>query len=427
MCGCSLQTSQGNISGEENTAPTTTSAVNSTASISPTPASGAENPTPITTPQLNTKSNWVSPVTIENIDHLEQVARFGDGYIQDVAVSPDGSTLAVYVGANIDIYDMETFERKQSIVTRQYAGNNAVIHRDEWKLLTFTSDSKKLIFSNGQHVYIWEMTDNHWQTYFSSLIPEWSVVDIGLSPKEDRIVVTTQGSSYRCDGRDMNFAVYDLDGRLIFDRYACGDYAENLYRFTNDEKILFIFSSIMTTIRPTQTFLIDGVSGAVLENTHAEYLDYEKPKPNLELLYDISPDGQILAYAIYNIVDEKLEVRTKLVHFETQQIIHEQDGKVEFFVDQGQTRWQTISKDKSSAETEAGICNLNNNSHSIDEYKLLFSSSEQAVFAVTHSRQIESIELWNIPDCKVEKVISYPAVDQAIFSPDGKWLASTDG
>ena len=122
MCGCSLQETQGNIPGKVIIAPITTSAVNSTNTISPTPASGAENPTPITTPQLNTKSNWVSPVTIENIDHLEQVARLGDGYIQDVAVSPDESTLAVYVGTNIDIYDMKTFELKQSIGAGKYAG-----------------------------------------------------------------------------------------------------------------------------------------------------------------------------------------------------------------------------------------------------------------------------------------------------------------
>ena len=208
-------------------------------------------------------------------------------------------------------------------------------------------------------------------------------------------MVTTMGGSYRCDGRDMNFAVYDLDGRLIFDRYACGDYANNFYRFTNDEKILFIFASIMTEVYPTQTVLIDETSGTILENTHAEYLDYEKPKPNLELLYDISPDGQILAYAIYNRVDEKLDVRTKLVQFEGQQVIHEQEGLVEFFVEQGQARWKTISKYQSSAETEVEICNLNN-SHQYDEYKPLFTNSEQAVFAVTHFGQIQSIELWNI-------------------------------
>ncbi len=373
-----------------------------------------------------TEFGSMEPLNIENIDHLEQVARFGDGYIQDIAISPDQSTMAVFIGENIDIYDTETFDLKQSIVTAKYIKNSSDIRKSEWKILTFTSDSSKLIVSNGQRIIFWDITENKILSYFSSLIPEWDVVDIALSPKEDRVVVTTMGSSSRCDGRDMNFALYDLDGRLIFDRYTCADYSKNFYRFTSDDKVLFIFASIMTSIYPTQTMLIDGLSGEILEQTQAEYLDYEQPIPNQELLYDISPDGKLLAFATYNRAGEKLSVRTKLVHFETKKIIHEQDGMVEFIVDQGEINWQTVSNNQPSLEKEMNICNINN-SHILDEYNLLLSRSEQAVFAVMHGGKIKSIELWNISNCEIKRTISYSAANSVLFSADGRLLGGTDG
>jgi WD40 repeat protein len=379
-----------------------------------------------TTSPPNTESSFTEPLTTENIDRMEQVARFGNGYIQGVAVSPDQSILAVYVGEKIDIYDTETFTLKQSIVARKYSKASSDIYRGDWKILTFTSDSKQLVFSDGKIIIFWNVVENKQVKSFTSLIPEWDVVDISLSPNEDRVMLTTLGSSRRCDGRDMNFALYDLDGRLIFDHYTCPDYSNNFYRFTNDGKVMLIFASIMTGIYPTQTVLMDGMSGEVLEQTQAEYLDYEQPVPNLELLYDISPDGKFLAYATYNRSDDNLNVRTKIVRLDTKNVIHEQDGLVEFFVDQGRVSWQATSRDKPPTNTALEVCNINS-SHQVDTYKLLLSQTEKAVFAVMHSGHIESIELWSTSNCQIENAISYPAATRALFSADGQWLASTDG
>jgi WD40 repeat protein len=370
-------------------------------------------------------SDLMELLTTENFDRLEQVARFGNGYIQDVAVSPDNSTLAVYIGETIHFYDTETFEIKHSIFTRKYYSNSSRRWL-EGKILAFSSNSNMILYSNGKQITLFDISENQRLTYFSSLIPDWDVVDISFSPNDDKVIVTTKGTSQRCDGGDMNFALYDLDGKLIFDRYTCSDYWNNQYRFTSDEKVLFTFSSVMTGVYPTQTFLIDLDSGTILEHTHAEYLDYEKPKPNLTLLYDISPDGQLLAYAVYNQAENKLIVQTKLIQFGTNEVVHEQEGLVEFIIDQGEIKWQAVSNDKSARNTEFTICNINK-SHQADEYEQILFESERAIFAVIHYGQIESIELWNVPNCEIEKTISFPAVQDAIFSPDGQWLASTDG
>lgn len=364
-------------------------------------------------------------ITAETIESLEQVTRLGNGHIQDVVVSPDQSLLAIYVGESIDIYDAESFDLQQSIPAGKYIRKSSDIRRKEWNILTFTSDSKSLIFSDGRFVTFWDVDGNKRLKSFSSLVPGWDVVDVRLSPNGSRVMLTTMGSSARCDGRDMNFALYNLDGGLIFDRYACSDYSNNIVRFTDDEKVMFIFASIMTFIYPTQTFLVDGVSGRILEQTRAEHLDYEQPMPNMELLYDISPDGQILAYALYSHINQELTIHTKLIQSETGKTLHEQDGLIEFFIDQGKISWQTIQRTTSSPK-DVGICGLQN-SNSADDYTWLLSGPELAIFAISHFGQIRTVELWDVSNCKVKKAISYPASTHVLFSHDGRWLAGTDG
>lgn len=393
----------------EGTSPKATIMPSADLSIAPSEVNPASNPS----------------ITSENIENLEQVARLGMGNIQDVAVSPDQSILAIYVGETIDIYDAETFDLRQSIPAGEYIRNNSDIRWSEWNLLTFTSDSNSLVFSNGRSVTFWDLDGTKRQKFFSSLVPGWDVVDVRVSPDGNRVMLTTMGGSARCDGRDMNFALYDLDGELIFDRYVCADYSNNFVRFTDDGKVMFVFASIMTAIYPTQTILVDGVSGSILEQSQADYLDYEQPVPNLELLYDISPDGQILAYALYSRINEELTVHTKLIQAETGKTLHEQDGLIEFFVDQGKISWQTLQHTFSSPK-DVGICSIQN-INSVDDYILLLSSPERAIFSISHFGQIRTVELWDVSNCKVKKAISYPTATQVLFSHDGRWLAGTDG
>ena len=402
--------------------------------VTPVATPLAKTPLPAPTPQTKNDGNpYFEPLTPENIDRLEQVDRLGTGNIYDVAISPDQSTLAVYVGTQIYIYDAATFDLKQTIPTGKY-----ILHtyerRGAQKILTFTSDSKKIVFSDGKRILFWSLAENKIQESFSSLVPDWAVVDIGLSPDEKRIVLTTLGGSARCDGRDMNFALYDLDGKLIFDRYTCADYAQSFYHFTSDGKVLLIFASIMTGVYPTQTMLVDGVSGNILEATRAQYLEYEVPQPDLKLLYNISPDGNILAYAIYNRIEKQLDIRTELVNAKTRQVIHKQEGLVAFSMDQGKVTWETWDRYHSPLgmyymlpnTTENELCNLNIR-HQMDQYKALATWPEHAIFGVIHRGQTRNIELWDTVNCKVEKTISYPSVENVTFSPDGQWLAGTDG
>lgn len=372
------------------------------------------------------EEDCMEEITAENIHSMEQVARFGIGYIHDVAVSPDMSILAVYMGDEIQIYDTETFDLLHSITAGNYYEHNLSKKNYKSKLLTFTSDSKTLVYSDGIGIIFWDLDENQRLKSFSSLVPEWSVVDIALSPKEDRILVTTMGGSRRCDGRDMNYALYDLDGRLIFDRYMCADYSNISYRFINGDKLLLVNNSHLTFVNPLQTLLIDIIYGSILDQTHAEFLDYDEPIPDLELLYEISHDGELMAYAVYNMVDEKIKVHTKVIEIETKKVIHEQDGFVEFIEEEGEARWRDITKKEFSLEAEMGICR-SMNSNQIFTYDLLMSNSEKEIVTVTDFGQIYSIELWNTNYCEIEETISSTAANKTVFSPNGKWLASTDG
>ena len=363
-------------------------------------------------------ASW-GQITSENVGKLEQIGRLGVGKIYDVAASPDKTRLAVYLMGQINIYEASTLDLQMTIP----AGSNPLPDWQRGKLMAFSPNGRIFAFSawSGQWVKLWDLVSNKEVNFFSTRIPDWQITNLEFSPDETRLVVTTTGGSIRCDGLDKNFALFNLEGDLLFDRYFCGSYAEHAYRFTTDGKILFVFSSIMTGIRPTEAFLVDLQTGSLLESTYAAYLDYEVPVPNLELLYDISPDGKILAYVTYG--SENVPFST-LVDFKTRTIIETLDGYIEFYLQDGTVNWQP-QRARQFTETVLETCQIKNPSYGYP-YQLIANTDEFALLSLSNLKT-QQVELWDLSTCEVERIISFPSAETILFSPDGRWLAAQAG
>ncbi len=359
-------------------------------------------------------------ITPENVDRLEQIDRWGVGYLKDFAVSPDQSKFALYVNQEIRVYDSETLTLRETIPARVHTSKND-FRRPSWKTLAFAPDGKTILFSNNAGIQIWDLAANESIDWFASLIPGWQVVNLELSPDGERMVLTTMGSSYRCDGRDSNLALYDLQGNLLFDRYQCADYVTTSYRFTSDGKVLFLVSAFEGSVPPYLAYLVDIQTGGIIESSQAVFDGYELK--SRELFYDSSPDGKILAYATYGAETPV----TKLVDSKTKRVIQTTNGYIEFFLEDGKASWRPRELGPSQPEKVVlGECGLEN-TRTPDDYRLVASNKASAVLLLSHFGRMERVELWDLATCQVSKTLSFPAAKETTFSPDGRWLLASDG
>lgn len=356
--------------------------------------------------------------TPENIINLEIVSLLGIGQVYDVATSVDQSKIAVYVNNEIKIYDAESLYEITTILAGKYNPKD-----DRYQnIIEFSPDGKMLAFTNGHTVIIWDLQANKRTSGFASLIPEWGVTNIEFSPNGERLLVTTSGGSWRCDGRDTNYSLYDFSGNLLFGQYACGDYTINYYKFISDDKIYFSFSSIFANIAPQKFYLVSIKEGNLLESSK---LDYTAESTIIqEILYDVSPSGKYFAYVVYG--SEK--TYTKLVDSATRTHIEKIEGLIEFFDDNGVDNWRKKNVDFQPIEEKlisekCGIKNLS----VFEKIREIAVNNNKIVLEVSRSNKFAYLELLDLNSCQAIKKIEYSSANKAVFSPDTRWLATTDG
>lgn len=359
-------------------------------------------------------------IASENIGQIQQIDRLGTGPILAVATSPGKDRIAVAIPGQIIIYDAATFTQKQTI--SEYFG-------DYVPVLLFSPDGQTLVYSTKQshkqqstsyYVGFLDLISGKLKRSFTSLVPEWSIRGIELSPDGERLIVYTRGISLRCGGGDVNLAIYDLDGNLLFDRYSCSQYPSEYYGFTTDGKAYF---STMREV-PVYFDLIEAKTGALIESSIYQF--GEKAPAIQKVLYRVTPDGNTLAYATF----KDHSTTTELVDFKTRKVLQTSSGLLEFFVEDGKINWRPVVQQPSSYVSPRIVletCNLRN-PIGPNYYTLISSNGKKAILTISHTSTIESLELWNLTSCKVENTISFPsAQSDSVFSPNGRWLAASDG
>lgn len=334
------------------------------------------------------------PTATENISETKD-------RIYDIAVSRDKQNLAVFTSKGIYIYDSATFSQKQFIEVE------TKVSQQNFHLLspsiTFTPDGNKLVFSSENWVLSWDLLDNkeNDNLYLSlSAIPGWDISKIEYSPKGDRVMVTTYGDYVNCEGTGINFALYDTEFNLLFDRYFCTAVLENYYRFSSDNKV-YVFYNYRSMFFPLQLYIVDLTTGNLLtKETHDMYSDSPQ-----NFIYDISQSGDIFAIGNY----DKGELTTRLVDNTTGQTLQETSGGVDFSLD-------GVGKLRKSNSNEIvnKTCGIINKPNEGKQYTMLTSNDVNAVFAISDWypfadwKDVKSLELWNLSICEIEKTIMFP-------------------
>ena len=365
----------------------------------------------------------LEPISPQNIDQLAVVGQLGTGKIYGTALSPDRQTLAVYTISGIYLYESQTLEQTL-FIEDPVTGLSGEHHLP----VIFSRDGKKLVYADGPYLKFWDLTAKEWDNgYFRSAIPNWDIDQIEFSPDGEHIVIRTQAGNAPCDGQGINYALYDLAGNLLFDRYWCGSSAKHYYRFTEDGKVYFFLGSMMTVVFPLEIHVVDIATGSLLE---AVYYEGNRSHTNFselnlaKLFYDVSPDGKLLATIYYT---NGRAVR-QILDSATREVVSPLavDWNDEFLPFKNEKiTWQPILGEISDPTISDLPCNLVPST--LEEYRKLLVTDKFVILYVLHFREIQRLELWELQECQIKRKISFPYAEQVLFSPNDDLLAATTG
>ncbi|MDX1992799.1 MAG: WD40 repeat domain-containing protein [bacterium] len=130
------------------------------------------------TPEATAEAVPANPaITAENLDQLTRLAAFGQGYLQSIAWSPDGSTLALHTSVGIWIYSADDLSTPLYQVD---LGADPVLT----VFPIFSDDGGTLVYSQLGQIFLWDMETRQTTQINRSPDPQSiaSIVQLALSP-----------------------------------------------------------------------------------------------------------------------------------------------------------------------------------------------------------------------------------------------------
>jgi len=371
---------------------------------------------PISTPTESTSTAEVSGMPLEleiispqNINQLVQIAKWGDGKIYDVAISPDKQTIAVSMLNGVHLYSSTTLEEKQFIQRETETADT----RGLSLLVSFSPDGKYLAISSYQGVSLFNLSTNEYDRSLLSAILTTRLLDIEISHDNRHVILYTD--SYP----EGNYALYDIseeNAQLIYDRYFTHDHSGSVARFTADNKAYF-FYWYLTNPRPYAMDVVDLSTHTVIERVLYEKINFDP----MRTFYDISPDGKTIASLEF--MDN--ETITRLIDTATGKVTQTLAGSISFkSTPQGgevawRDKWQISSPLKN--ETCKIVTEL------ADSFQEVISEGNISTFVIFNSSDLQALELWDTAQCKKIKEVTFVSAEGVVFSPDGRLLATKSG
>lgn len=350
-----------------------------TPGASATPSPTPPLPTPTRTPTATRLHPGYEPIQPETVRQLEILSKLGAGQIYDVAISPETQSVAVYTPLKIYRFDALTLSEQGSLAVDPTSDNTVAI--------AYSPDGKKIAFSSEQSVCFWNLLPAAIEGCFSAEFSDWQIFDLQFSPDGGQMVMTAQGGLDRCDGSAIHYALYDLKGNSLFDRYYCAAYTKQ-YVHMQAGQLYLVFGTEMSNVFPLESYVVDLESGALLASSVRTLEGYEG------------------AYT-----EEIHGAKGLLPSSETIR------------------SWTREDQGKSAGDPE----NLLYQTCELDEendpgwYEQLLIGEGKGLYANITAYQSVGLSIWNLQTCQMEKQVSYPSAEMLVFSPAGDLFATSDG
>ncbi|MBI5297411.1 MAG: hypothetical protein HY869_18175 [Chloroflexi bacterium] len=386
--------------------------------IAETPTSTvAPTPTELPIPEVESIHPGLEIISPENVDRLEELGKWGESIVYDIAIAPDRKTIAARTVDGIHFYDSQTLEEVN------YIEANSDYTADRYFSVSYSPDGKYLAASGNYAVSIINLATGEREKRISSRLPgdldDTHISDVEISPDNRHAVVVSQTLSAYCDGAGKNLALYDITaerGKLLFDRYVCAPDISR-FRFTTGNHLYFFLWSALN-LYPYQMDIVDLGTGRLTKNVSFD----DNTDDPLRTVYDISPDEKVFA---------SIELKdsgqvTNLIDARTGNVLQTIEEPFITFVSAQDGAYTWLQMGKSPLNSDISSCVVLPNSGM--QYEEIFTEKDTVSLLVKNGRFL-AIELWNINDCELSKRVSFAQYYSGMgkFSPGGTLFAIPSG
>ncbi len=382
--------------------------------VAETPTSTvAPIPTELPIPEVEPIHPGLEIISPENIDRLEELGKWGESIVYDIAIAPDRKTIATRTVDGIHFYDSQTLEEVD------YIEANSDYTADRYFSVSYSPDGKYLADAGNYDVSIINLATGESEKRINSRLPgdldDTHISDVEISLDNRYAVVVSDTVSAYCDGGGRNFALYDITakyGKLLFDRYVCWP-DRSRFRFTTDNHVYFFLWSDLNSY-PYQMDVVDLDTGKLTKSISFN----DNTDDPLKTFYDISPDGNVFASIEYKDSGKA----TNLIDARTGKVLQIIEGSYITFAptQDGSYTWHEIGK-MSLNPSIPNCAIIPNDGRNYEE----ISSTENSITLLVTSYEYALIELWDTSQCKISRQVSYVRHFPTVYGVAGKF--NSDG
>ncbi|MFN8412434.1 MAG: WD40 repeat domain-containing protein [Anaerolineales bacterium] len=361
-------------------------------------------------PACTSKPSTVVPEPTASITPIQEPTQVNKkAILLDFAISPDGNNLAIYLNTGVYLYNVKTmkkaaFYRFESDEYYSKLNEVGTIYPPFGApgTLAFSPDGSKIAISGkfqDEFISVWDLNAHEVVDYITNYPNGNYVRELEYSPDGSALLIrsTYPKSKLQCpeqgEPAEDTLSLISLSPRItFFEKKNCNRYSVVEFHFSENNLIYFFHFS------DSSLYHIDKVNTQTGETIISE----ETSIGSDGRIYDVSPNGLVFA---------SLDERTNIIDSVTRKRLLSLDGIINFLSDENHFLLAHQSQ-LQLQENKKVICVFSGLEYYQPYSKVSKDRKTIAVLAFNNRFFQNSIQIWDIPSCKLVNTISFDDITQ---------------